>query len=389
MKVILGCDPLLQPLTGIGHYTQKLAKAFQDDEKIEELSLFAHGKFFNHSLIDSCIINHRVDGSNQTHFKLIGEMRSALAKSTTAVKIYSALLPLLNSFTLRKYQDHIFHSPNFILPNFDGKKVVTVHDLSTIKFPQFHPKARVNFVNQQLEKSIFQADHIITDSEYVKREILDTFSLSEHRVTAIHLGADSLFRPRCAEECKTLSKYNIEYKRFFLFVSTIEPRKNIVNLLTAFSLYREKNANGLPLILVGSEGWNDDAIKVLIARIYAKGWIKHLGYVVQEDIPLLYSSAKALLFPSIYEGFGLPVLEAMQSGIPVLTSKSSSMSEITQKNAALVDINDIDDMSLSIERFCVDDMWVNDLIEGGIARAEEFSWGKCVEETINVYQSLM
>ncbi len=389
MKVILGCDPLLQPLTGIGHYTQKLAKSYLRNDQISEIALFAHGKFFNHSLVDSCIINcTTTTNTSHTPLNLLSNIRGYLAKSTAAVKLYSLLSPIVNKYALGNYQDYIFHSPNFILPNFDGKKIVTVHDLSTIKYPEFHPKARINFVNKQLESSISQADHIITDSEFVKREIIEAFSLSNDKVSAIHLGADSAFEPRSASECLALHKYNIEYKKFFLFVSTIEPRKNIKKLLTAFSRYRENIKNTLPLILVGGNGWNNDVIQKMIDDLTAKGWVKHLGYVAQNDIPILYSSAKALLFPSIYEGFGLPVLEAMQSGTPVLTCKNSSMSEITQENAALVDVDDIYQMSELIEQFSIDDQWTSTLIRNGVIRAKDFSWRKCAQETIDVYQSL-
>lgn len=388
MKVILGCDPLLQPLTGIGHYTQKLAQGYLGESQIDELLLFAHGKFFNHSLIDTCINRSSTDDDHHVTLNLFGKIRGQLAKSQATVKVYSALSPLINSVALRKHQDYIFHSPNFILPTFDGKKVVTVHDLSTIKYPQYHPKARVNYVNQQLAHSIKQADHVITDSEFVKNQIVDMFSVSKDKVSAIHLGADSIFKARNANQCSAIMKYDLQYKEYFLFVSTVEPRKNIENLLTAFSVYREKNQNGLPLILVGSKGWNDDAIQNMIEKLSAKGWVKCLGYVVQSDIPILYSSAKALLFPSIYEGFGLPVLEAMQSGIPVLTSRNSSMSEITQEHAALVDVDDIIEMSRLIDKLSVDDIWAENLAENGIIRARDFSWRNCTDKTLDVYQSL-
>lgn len=387
MKVILGCDPLLQPLTGIGHYTQRLSKGLLETSSIEELKLFAHGKFFDSSLIDTCIADP-INNNQHIHLNFFGKLRSSLAKSQTAVKVYSLLSPLLNNLALKNHQDSIFHSPNFILPNFEGKKVVTIHDLSTVRFPEYHPKARVNYVNTQLERSLNQADHIITDSEFIKAELIDMFPIAKNKVSAIHLGADAIFQVRPSEQCSSITKFGLEYKKFFLFVSTIEPRKNIEKLLSAFCLYRENNPNGFPLILVGSKGWNDVAIQNIIEKLTRKGWVKHLGYVAQSDIPILYSSAKALLFPSIYEGFGLPVLEALQSGTPVLTGKNSSMSEITQKNAALVDVNDVDNMAKLIERLDTDDVWSLKLIEGGLNRAKDFSWKKCIHETLEVYKSL-
>lgn len=389
MKLILGCDPLLQPLTGIGHYTQKLANGFMNESRVDDLSLFAHGKFFESSLIYSCLQNQSGLSSFKSTGSLLSQAREKLAKSQLAVKIYSTVTPIINNFALRNHQSHIFHSPNFILPNFDGKKVVTIHDLSTLKFPEFHPKARVNYINKAIENSIKNSDHIITDSHYIKDEILKTFSVSQNKITAVHLGADKVFQSRNKEQCLSINKYDLVYKKFFLFVSTIEPRKNIRNLLAAYTLYRQKNPKGLPLVLVGSKGWQNEEIQLMIDDMTSKNWVQYLGYVNQDDIPILYSSAKALLFPSIYEGFGLPVLEALQSGTPVLTSKNSTMSEITQNCAALVEFDDVEGMSQSIERLSLDEDFINNLVKNGLIRSKNFSWEKCVNETLNVYQSLV
>lgn len=389
MKLILGCDPLLQPLTGIGNYTQKLAEGYLKKDEIEDLQLFAHGRFFNHELVEKCILNKDIDDGKQHPVSFFSKVRGELASSELAVKIYSLMFPYINRARLSQHKHYLYHSPNFVLPNFEGKKVVTIHDLSTIKFPSYHPKARVKYVNQQIEKSINYADHIITDSQFIKKEIVDMFALSENKVSAIHLGASSLFSVRDEKECSVIEKYGLKYNNFFLFVSTIEPRKNIVNLLKAFAMYRKEKPNGLPLILVGNKGWNDEGIQDLISRLSVKGWLQHLGYVRQCDIPFLYSSAKGLLFPSLYEGFGLPVLEAMQSGTPVLTSTNSSMCEITQNNAALVEPEDINVMCQQIKRLSDDQEWALNLRKNGLIRSQDFSWDKCTKETLNVYRRLI
>lgn len=389
MKVILGCDPLLQPLTGIGNYTQKLAEGYLKKSEIEDLQLFAHGRFFNHELVEKCILDKVADDSKQHPVSFFSKVRGELARSEIAVKIYSVVFPYINGARLSQHKNYLYHSPNFVLPNFEGKKIVTIHDLSTIKFPSCHPKARVKYVNQQIEKSIKYADHIITDSQFIKNEIVDMFALPEDKISAIHLGASSLFKVRSEKECSVIEKYDLKYNSFFLFVSTIEPRKNIVNLLKAFAMYRKDEPNGIPLILVGNKGWNDESIQDLINTLSNKGWIQHLGYVPQIDIPFLYSSAKGLLFPSLYEGFGLPVLEAMQSGLPVLTCTNSSMSEITQNNAVLVEPEDIAGMSQQIKRLSVDHEWALNLNANGVIRAKDFSWNKCIKETLNVYQALI
>jgi alpha-1,3-rhamnosyl/mannosyltransferase len=261
--------------------------------------------------------------------------------------------------------------------------------LSTLKFPKFHPAARVDFVNKAIKYAIEHADHIITDSEFVKNEIIDFFGTEKHKVTAISLAADASFYPRQAAECEDIAKeYGLAYKEFFLFISTLEPRKNLLILLDAFCLYRQKHPSGLPLVIVGGNGWNNKSILRKIKSMEVNGWVKYVGYTRQEVVPQFYSAAKALLFPSIYEGFGLPVLEAMKSAIPVLTSKNSSMSEITLDSALLVDIDDIEGMSLLISELSTNQELCDILSIKGRERAKAFSWERCAKETMDVYRSL-
>lgn len=392
MRIILGCDPLLTPLTGIGHYTKELGKGLLRHDYVD-LKLFAHAKFFSTDLLRA---NDQVCGQisakqpkTSVKSRLTANLRNKLAASPTVVKCYQQFVPHLMKFSLRQHGDRIFHSPNFTLPPFDGKRIVTIHDLSTVRFPQFHPKSRVEFVNQSIDYATQHADHIITDSEFVRKEILNTFSVSPDKVTSVPLGAGKEFMPRTEEECQAVLAFNgLQFKQFFLFVSTIEPRKNLLTLLYAFSQYRAKNRDGLPLVIIGGQGWNNSDIIEKIAELSAKGWVSYIGYAPQAQLPILYSAARALLFPSLYEGFGLPVLEAMQSGTAVMTSVDSSMSEITSDSAALIWPHDIDKLSFEITHLEQDSRYVDCLVEKGLLRSKQFSWDKCVGDTLSLYKQL-
>jgi O-antigen biosynthesis alpha-1,3-mannosyltransferase len=387
MKVILGCDPLLQPLTGIGNYTYRLGLGLKESKEVSDLRLFAHGKFFSLGLLEPQKITDSDNTINQEG--ITSKIRRVLASSTIIVKVYQLLLPLINRIALQNFSQYIYHSPNFILPNFEGKKIVTIHDLSTIRFPEYHPKARVAFINKAIADAIEVADHIITDSEFVRSEIVELYGVNLDNITAIGLGADSYFKPRNVNECaEVLSSYEIEFGQYFLFVSTIEPRKNIENLLDAYILFRKKNRCKYPLILIGGKGWNNERIFEKISSLEAKGWVKYLGYLPQNHIPLIYSGARALLFPSTYEGFGLPVLEAMQSGIPVMTSINSSMSEITQDKALLIDPQNIEAIVKAIVELATNDELVGQLSAGGIERSRDFSWDIKVKKTLDIYKKL-
>lgn len=374
MKVVLGCDPLLGPLTGIGHYTQQLGTGLLNSSRIEILELFAHGKYYGHELLLESVSPEKSDKVNGT---LWAALRSNLASSNLAVSLYSKLMPLIEMRTLRNKDDYIFHSPNFLLPNHGGKRVVTIHDLSTIVHPEFHPSSRVKLVNNAIEQSVKYADHIITDSKFIKSQLCESFTLSPDKVSAIHLGVSEQYFPRSEEQCiSVLCEYGLLYKQFLLFVSTIEPRKNVLRLLQAFQLYREKNKNGLPLILIGGSGWNNEKEYNKISELEGKGWIRYLGYVKQRDIPFLYAASKGVVFPSLYEGFGLPVAEAIQSGVPVVTSENSAMSEFSGESAYLVNPLDIDSISGAIEDLSLRELTLKPI---------SFSWENTVRTTIEAY----
>lgn len=377
------------PLTGIGHYTQQVGRGLLASKRVDELKLFAHGKFFDSSLLvgdtqPAPSLNNVPQKSG-----LFMQARTRLALSPLVVKTYQTLFPYIEKWTLRACSDSLFHAPNFMLPNFDGRKVVTIHDLSTLRFPEHHPKARVDFVNHAILHALRHADHIITDSDFIKSELVDMLGANESRVTTVPLGADPTFKPRTKDLCEnTLREYGLSFAGYFLFVSTIEPRKNLQNLLKSFANYRAQKPNGLPLVIVGGDGWHNADILNEINKLIHKGWVKRLGYVPQADMPMLFSGGRALLFPSTYEGFGLPVLEAMQSGLPVLTSENSAMSEITDGCGLLVNKDDVDGMTKGITSLAADEELVVQLSKSGITRAGYFSWQKCVENTLKVYEKV-
>ncbi len=376
MKVILGCDPLLAPLTGIGHYTKQLGAGLLRSNQIEALELFAHGKFYGHELLIESDAPAPVE-PKQVKSKIWSALRGNLARSNAAVSLYSKLMPIIEKRALQNKGEYVFHSPNFLLPNHGGKRIVTIHDLSTVVHPEFHPSSRVKLVNNAIEQSVKYADHIITDSEFIKRQLCEIFALSPGKVTPIHLGVSDQYFPRNQSQCTSvLKKYGLAYKQFLLFVSTIEPRKNLLRLLQAFQLYRESNNGGGPLVLIGGPGWNNDEEHKKIRELEAKGWVKYLGYVKQSDIPFLYAASKGVVFPSLYEGFGLPVAEALQSGTSVVTSENSSMSEFSGEETYQVNPYDVESIKNGIVAL---------VHNQNLPKPVIFDWKSSVKSTIAVY----
>ncbi len=378
-NIVLGCDPLLAPLTGIGKYTRSLAIGLEQHQYVNELELFAHGKFFQRSLVDDCNNTKIETSSVQVQPSLLQRLRIKLGQSNLATSVYSKVMPYAERYALRHHQECLFHSPNFLLPNFSGKKVVTIHDLSTLKFPEFHPASRVSLVNNAISNSLELADHIITDSRFIRDELINEYSVAKSKVSAVHLGVDDCFYPRTEQECQeTLEKYHVQYKNYFLFVSTIEPRKNVVNLLAAYEKYRASVKQPLPLLMIGGKGWQSEKEHSKISQLEQKGYVSYLGYVPESALPVLYAGAKGLLFPSLYEGFGLPVAEALQSGVQVLTSKNSSMVEFSPGTSVFVEPRSVTDIADGIVK----------LHEDGQQVEARFDWQNTVNKTIEVYKKI-
>jgi alpha-1,3-rhamnosyl/mannosyltransferase len=185
-----------------------------------------------------------------------------------------------------------------------------------------------------------------------------------------------------------LAKYGLRHGGYALCVSTLEPRKKIAHLLQAYQCLPQRLREQTPLILIGSRGWLSEQLQQEIERLAQQGWLRYLGFVPEADLPALYAGARTFIYPSSYEGFGLPVLEAMASGVPVVTSNRSSLPEVTKGAALLVDPDDIDALSRSIEAGLSDQPWRDGAIASGLAVAQGFTWDRCIEQTVHVYKNI-
>lgn len=288
---------------------------------------------------------------------------------------------------LHKSNQYLYHGTNYDLPQFPGKKIVTIHDLSILTMPEFHPIERVNFLAKEIKRSIDNADAIITDSLFIKEEIVEHFKIDQKHIHVVNLAHSGEFFQRDElATLNTLNKYGLSHGQYTLYAGTIEPRKNISNLINSYSRLPQTIRSKYPLVLVGHKGWNNEGIFELIENAQKEGWLIYLGFVTEDDLPLLYSGARLFAFPSIYEGFGLPVLEAMASGVPVVSSNRSSLPEVCGDAALLCDPNDIEGLTAALLSGVTDENWRNAAINKGLTRAQSFSWARCGDETIDIYE---
>jgi alpha-1,3-rhamnosyl/mannosyltransferase len=226
----------------------------------------------------------------------------------------------------------------------------------------------------------------ITDSEFSKTELLDFFPVDSERVVSIPLGADPIFQPRSREAIEpVLARYGLVTKGYALSVGTIEPRKNVERLIDAYASLPKALRRQFPLVLAGGYGWNSTSIHEKIARYSQEGWLKYLTYVPDHDLACIYSGAKLFACVSHYEGFGLPVLEAMSSGVPVICSNAASLPEVGGNAVLYVKPNDQEQISKALLDVLSDDLKCEQLAAQGLARAQQFSWDKVVEQTIEAY----
>lgn len=377
LNVIFSTDCIKYPLTGIGRYAYELAKQLQQRE--DKLTLtYLHGT----KVRDSLAVASESTQSVQS-------LKRKLQKSKTASEIYRLTFPVMKSLALLKFKEHIYHSPNYYLPPKVPHCVATFHDLSVFHWPQFHPAGRVHLMQKELRNTVDRAKMLITDSHYTKRELIEFFGLEENNVTVAPLAYNEQFHPRSASDAEhVLNEYQLGWRSFFLYTGTIEPRKNIITLLRAYDRLPMLAKRNFPLVISGYKGWENAELFKLFFKGESEGWLKYLGFVPGKHLPILYSAATSFVFPSIYEGFGLPVLEAMASGTPVICSNATSLPEVVGDTALMHDPEDVDSLTTYLQKMIDDGSKKQSMIDAGLVQAKYFSWSACADKTLEAYEQV-
>lgn len=307
------------------------------------------------------------------------------------IKIYSNIFSIEEQFELPilnfKNKIDLFHSPHFVFPIFNpGKLILTIHDLTPLLFPDvFSIKARI-YMKTMIWLSKFKADKIITVSQNTKDDLVEMFNYNPEKIKVIYNGVDSSYE--FIDNKKLISEIKYKYntgENFLLYVGNIKPHKNLPVLLKALSNIDKQNK----LIIVGKRDKAYNEIFDIIDQYNLKDRIIFTGFVSDEDLISLYNAATVFVYPSLYEGFGLPPLEAMACGTPVITSNVSSLPEVVGDAAITIDPNNVNGLAEAINRVLGDEVLQNTMIKKGIERAKEFTWEKTARETIRVYEEVL
>jgi len=282
----------------------------------------------------------------------------------------------------------LYHEPNYMLRPFRGTRVVNVYDMSYRLYPKYHPSRRVAML-RFFEGRMKDANRIITVSNSAKQEIVELLKVDENKVVVIYPGVSDKFHRMDVSDVQGMDvhKYYNLPENFILYVGTIEPRKNLVRLIEAYSRVKATIGNsGVKLVLAGGKGWLNEEIYQRVEALKLTNDVIFTGYIMDEHLPTVYNMALAFVYPSLYEGFGLPPLEAMACGVPVITSKISSLPEVVGDAGILIDPYNVDELSDAILRVVSSTELRKRLSDKGIMQASLFTWEKCAQETLAVYE---
>jgi len=354
--------------TGLGVYTRKLIEGLSAIDFENRYYIFANSS--------SSIEPHNAN------FKII---HYSIPENLKVKKLFveNVIVP----FSAVKKKIDIFHFTSFVISYlYPGKFISTINDIAFLKYPEILSKKRDYYYKFFLKNALKKARFIITISDSTKRDVLNYYNFPEDSIKTIYLSAGDEFKPASREEIgKVKEKYNLK-ERYILFVSTLEPRKNIVNLLKAFKLINEKDVQ---LLICGKKGWLYEDIYNEITESSLEESVIIEDSVPKDDLIQLYSGAEFFILPSLYEGFGLPVLEAMACGTPVITSGVSSLPEVGGDAALYVDPLNIEDIADKISQLLSDDTLKSEMREKGFEQVKKFSWEKCAKETLEVYNKVL
>jgi glycosyltransferase involved in cell wall biosynthesis len=368
MRIAINTLAMKRELYGVGNYIKNLVWALSGIDRENEYVLFA-------------------SADNACHLKGLGEnfcIEFAPSNRMLRLPWEQSILPL----RLKQKQIDVYHGATFVTPLLKTcGHVVSIHDMTFHLVPERHSLYKRLYFRSMIPAAVLRSDKVIAISESAKRDLLRFVTTDEGKINVIHHGVERRFQP--VREKGRLDNIREKYglgRRFILFVGLIEPRKNLENLVDAY--VSSGLGEDFDLVLAGNLGWGYSGLLRKIGSSQFRERIHLPGYIADADLPGLFSMAVAFVYPSVYEGFGLPVLEAMACGTPVITSQISSLPEVVGDAAILVDPSDPKALASALQIVLADEHLRKSLSERGIQRAQLFTWEKAAQKTLGVYRGM-
>lgn len=377
LKVIIDTTPLLKNLTGIGYITYIYSQGLS---KYADISHF-YAWFFSNNLRERPLGNME---------NTISTVKKYIPRPYIVTHLIKTIIFNIGIFI--KKPDLIFQ-PNYNIFKMYKKipTVIMIHDLSHIRYPEFHPNDRIDYFNKNLSYSIKNCSKIITISKFSKQELISLKMADKEKIEVVYNAVLDDFKPLDKHKNSELflKKYKLIKKEYILFVGTFEPRKNLPLLLKAYKKYYQENTNPIPLILVGTGGWKNEYFDDILQDILKIPIVQRLGFISDSELKLIYAGAKMFVFPSFYEGFGLPPLEAMASGTAVIASNTSSIPEVVEDAGILIDPLKEDELLEAINLLDKNDEARYEYEKKGIKQAKKFKWDKSIKKLFNIFENIV
>jgi glycosyltransferase involved in cell wall biosynthesis len=369
MRIGIDGIPLAGNKTGVGHYTFEIAHGLAAMFPAEEFQLLSH------EVYEPASIDTNSSPARNLHF-------IQPTVNTVTKHWWTIGLPLY----IRQHRINLFHGTNYDIPVWGGcPTVLTIHDLSSLLFSDTHVARRVRRTRRRLPAMARLATRIIVPTASVKTEVIEHLGVGENKVRVIYEAPRRCFRPESSQKAAdVLRRLKIEDK-FILYVGAIEPRKNVLTLLKAFEEIYRKTEHRPQLVIAGPNGWLSDDVFAHVERSEVKDRILLTGYLGDEDLRALYSTCILLSYPAIYEGAGLPPLEAMACGAPVVTTDARAISEMVGDAAIRLPARDHQSLANCLVELLSDDYARNDLKDRGQKHVARYSWDRAVAETYKLY----
>jgi len=388
MRIGIDITSAVRQGAGIGRFTRELIRAYLALDLPHEHVLFAATGGLPRSTTEPRL-TYITQSAQARHLKVRICNSRVLSDDWLHRLWHRARLPVPIEALIGRVD--LFHEPDFVLPPtlLRTPTVLTVHDLTFIRDAESAlPKLR-RYLNRVVPRSVARATLVLADSLATQGDLVELFGTSPDKITTMYGGVDGRFAPVRDQVHLTAirAKYNIGPEPFILGLGTLQPRKNYRRLVQAFSELGP-STSGLRLVIAGGKGWLYDSIFSEVQRLGLKGRVLFPGFVDDDDLPALYSAAELLAYPSLYEGFGLPVLEAMACGTPVVTSNTSSLVEVGGDAALLVEPADVDAIADAIRRILTDADLRQALVARGLEQARRFTWEKAALQLKGVYERI-
>jgi glycosyltransferase involved in cell wall biosynthesis len=364
---------------GIGRYTRSLIRALSEIDAEREYTLFVAGG--------------RDAGDGLGPWPANFRIRSVPLSDRWLHILWQRLRLPVPIQVITGHLD-LFHSPDFVLPPLGRTQaILTVHDLSFLRVPQFFVPGFREYLEGAVSRAAGRATHILADSESTRCDLVELLAVEPERITVIYPGVEPRFQPVC--DATVLDRVRARYdlpEKFVLSLGTLQPRKNFEGLIEAFGCLLASRGDGpdiadLQLVIVGGRGWMYEDTFALVRRSGLLDRVRFPGFADDCDLPAIYSLATVFAFPTWYEGFGLPVLEAMACGTPVLAANNSSLPEVVGEAGLLVDASDVEALADGLARLLTDSELQARLVVAGRERARCFAWERAAWQLLEAYRS--